>query len=187
MGNQGIILRKVTLDKTLNQLSVFLKGSLAILVLYVINGIFLEKSFVFKDVQLLVGLYVVVAVAFYYLKSRKKIPKNNRVMNELKQYFEVDKFEDVEKLDKSLVKEIKDERKFVAGHGQVVATKNYILFDLADGQFKLLPTKKIKRMYLSQEGRFVVNVETTVATEKFAFKNKKDAKDLIKAYNEKAV
>lgn len=31
MGNQGILLRKVTLDKTLNQLNFFLKGAFMIL------------------------------------------------------------------------------------------------------------------------------------------------------------
>ena len=135
MGNQGILLRKVTLDKTLNQLNFFLKGAFMILLMYLINGWLIEKNLQIKDVQMVVGLYVLVFVVFFFLKKRKNSLSENQIMYDLKNYFDVQKFSDVEYLDKKLIQEIKQQRKFVANNGQIVGTQHFLLFDLTDGQF----------------------------------------------------
>lgn len=142
MGNQGILLRKVTLDKTLNQLNFFLKGAFMILLMYLINGWLIEKNLQIKDVQMVVGLYVLVFVVFFFLKKRKNSLSENQIMYDLKNYFDVQKFSDVEYLDKKLIQEIKQQRKFVANNGQIVGTQHFLLFDLTDGQFLLIPIKK---------------------------------------------
>jgi Ca2+/Na+ antiporter len=142
MGNQGFLLRKVTLDKTLNQLNFFLKGAFMILLMYLINGWLIEKNLQIKDVQMVVGLYVLVFVVFFFLKKRKNSLSENQIMHDLKNYFDVQKFSDVEYLDKKLIQEIKQQRKFVANNGQIVGTQHFLLFDLTDGQFLLIPIKK---------------------------------------------
>ena len=83
MGNQGILLRKVTLDKTLNQLNFFLKGAFMILLMYLINGWLIEKNLQIKDVQMVVGLYVLVFVVFFFLKKRKNSLSENHIMHDL--------------------------------------------------------------------------------------------------------
>ena len=43
-----------------------------ILLMYLINGWLIEKNLQIKDVQMVVGLYVLVFVVFFFLKKRKK-------------------------------------------------------------------------------------------------------------------
>lgn len=183
MGGQGILLRKVTLDKTLNQLQIFLKGASMILLMYLINGLFLEKNFKASDIQLLATLYLAVFLGFLFLRRKKKSSKDNVLVDTIKQYFEIDNFSDIEKLDKKLITEIKNSRRFVANRGQVVGTENFLLFDLIDGQFKLIPVKSIQKMTVSSvDHRYYVRIETNVQAEKIFFKRKTEADELIKEY-----
>ena len=180
MGNQGFLLRKVTLDKTLNQLNFFLKGAL---LMYLINGWLIEKNLQIKDVQMVVGLYVLVFVVFFFLKKRKNSLSENQIMHDLKNYFDVQKFSDVEYLDKKLIQEIKQQRKFVANNGQIVGTQHFLLFDLTDGQFLLIPIKKIMGVQLERVNQyFCINIRTEVKTEKIFFKKKNEANDFIHQY-----
>ncbi len=180
MGNQGILLRKVTLDKTLNQLNIFLKGAFVILAMYMLNGLFLEKNLQTKDIQLLVGLYLLVFLGFFFLKKEKNRLNDNQIIRDLKAYFSIKKFSDVEQLDKSLIKEIKHERKFITNNGQVVGTSSFMLFDISDGQFLLIPIEKIKKLEIEgiHKGYFVT-IKTEVKREKIYFKNRKDANELV--------
>lgn len=183
MGGQGILLRKVTLDKTLNQLQIFLKGALMILLMYLINGLFLEKNFKSSDIQLLAALYLAVFLGFLFLRRKKKFSKDNVLVDAIKQYFDIDEFSDIEKLDKKLIKEIKNNRRFVTNKGQVVGTENFLLFDLIDGQFKLIPVNSIQKMAVgSVDNRYCVQIETNVQSEKVFFKRKREAEELIKEY-----
>lgn len=183
MGGQGILLRKVTLDKTLNQLQIFLKGAVVILLLYMINGLFVEKNLKISDIQLLTALYLAVFLGFVFLRRKKKSSQDNVLLDAIKQYFDIDGFKDIEKLDKKLVMEIKNNRRFVANNGQIVGTKNFILFDLIDGQFKLIPVKSIEKMTISSwDNRYCVDIKTIVRSEKIFFKRKKEADELIKEY-----
>lgn len=183
MGGQGILLRKVTLDKTLNQLQIFLKGASMILLMYLINGLFLEKNFKASDIQLLAALYLAVFLGFLFLRRKKKSSKDNVLVDTIKQYFEIDNFSDIEKLDKKLITEIKNNRRFVANRGQIVGTENFLLFDLIDGQFKLIPVKSIQKMTVSSvDHRYYVRIETNVQAEKIFFKRKTEADELIKEY-----
>ena len=183
MGNQGILLRKVTLDKTLNQLNFFLKGAFMILLMYFINGWLIEKNLQIKDVQMVVGLYVLVFVFFFFLKKRKNSLSENQIMHDLKNYFDVQKFSDVEYLDKKLIQEIKQQRKFVANNGQIVGTQHFLLFDLTDGQFLLIPIKKIMGVQLERVNQyFCINIRTEVKKEKIFLKKKNEANDFIHQY-----
>ena len=183
MGNQGILLRKVTLDKTLNQLNFFLKGAFMILLMYLINGWLIEKNLQIKDVQMVVGLYVLVFVVFFFLKKRKNSLSENQIMYDLKNYFDVQQFSDVEYLDKKLIQEIKQQRKFVANNGQIVGTQHFLLFDLTDGQFLLIPIKKIMGVQLERVNQyFCINIRTEVKKEKIFFKKKIEANDFIHQY-----
>ena len=183
MGGQGILLRKVTLDKTLNQLQIFLKGALMILLMYLINGLFLEKNFKASDIQLLAALYLAVFLGFLFLRRKKKFSKDNVLVDTIKQYFEIAEFSDIEKLDKELIKEIKNNRRFVTNKGQVVGTESFLLFDLIDGQFKLIPVKCIQKMTVrSVDNQYYVQIETSVQAEKVFFKRKREAEELIKEY-----
>lgn len=183
MGNQGILLRKVTLDKTLNQLNFFLKGAFMILLMYLINGWLIEKNLQIKDVQMVVGLYVLVFVVFFFLKKRKNSLSENQIMYDLKNYFDVQKFSDVEYLDKKLIQEIKQQRKFVANNGQIVGTQHFLLFDLTDDQFLLIPIKKIMGVQLERVNQyFCINIRTEVKKEKIFFKKKNEANDFIHQY-----
>ena len=183
MGNQGILLRKVTLDKTLNQLNFFLKGAFMILLMYLINGWLIEKNLQIKDVQMVVGLYVLVFVVFFFLKKRKNSLSENQIMYDLKNYFDVQKFSDVEYLDKKLIQEIKQQRKFVANNGQIVGTQHFLLFDLTDGQFLLIPIKKIMGVQLERVNQyFCINILTEVKNEKIFLKKKNEANDFIHQY-----
>lgn len=183
MGNQGILLRKVTLDKTLNQLNFFLKGAFMILLMYLINGWLIEKNLQIKDVQMVVGLYVLVFVVFFFLKKRKNSLSENQIMYDLKNYFDVQKFSDVEYLDKKLIQEIKQQRKFVANNGQIVGTQHFLLFDLTDGQFLLIPIKKIMGVQLERVNQyFCINIRTEVKKEKIFFKKKNEVNDFIHQY-----
>lgn len=183
MGGQGILLRKVTLDKTLNQLQIFLKGASMILLMYLINGLFLEKNFKVSDIQLLAVLYLAVFLGFLFLRRKKTSSKDNVLVDAIKQYFDIDEFSDIEKLDKKLITEIKNNRRFVANRGQVVGTENFLLFDLIDGQFKLIPVKSIQKMTVSSvDHRYCVQIETNVQAEKIFFKRKTEADELLKEY-----
>lgn len=174
MGNQGILLRKVTLDKTLNQLNFFLKGAFMILLMYLINGWLIEKNLQIKDVQMVVGLYVLVFVVFFFLKKRKNSLSENQIMHDLKNYFDVQKFSDVEYLDKKLIQEIKQQRKFVANNGQIVGTQHFLLFDLTDGQFLLIPIKKIMGVQIERVNQyFCINIRTEVKKEKYFSRKKR--------------
>ncbi|MEO1768919.1 hypothetical protein [Candidatus Enterococcus ferrettii] len=174
MGGQGILLRKVTLDKTLNQLQIFLKGALMILLMYLINGLFLEKNFKASDIQLLAALYLAVFLGFLFLRRKKKFSKDSVLVDAIKQYFEIAEFSDIEKLDKELIKEIKNNRRFVTNKGQVVGTESFLLFDLIDGQFKLIPVKCIQKMTVrSVDNQYYVQIETSVQAEKFSSKERK--------------
>lgn len=183
MGNQGILLRKVTLNKTLNQLNFFLKGAFMILLMYLINGWLIEKNLQIKDIQMVLGLYALVFLGFLFLKKRKNSLSENQVMHDLKNYFDVQKFSDVEYLDKKLIQEIKKQRKFVANKGQIVGTQHFLLFDLTDGQFLLIPIKKIMGVQLERVNQyFCINIRTEVKKEKIVFKKKGEANDFIYQY-----
>ena len=183
MGGQGILLRKVTLDKTLNQLRIFLKGAFVILLMYMINGLFIEKNLASHDIQLLVILYLAVFLCFLFLWRKKKTIKDNVLMGSIQQYFEIGGFSDVEQLDKELIKEIKNKRKFVVNNGQIVGTEKFILFDLIDGQFKLIPVKSIQHMAIETAGgRSCLSIQTTVQTETVLFKKRSEANELIEKY-----
>lgn len=183
MGNQGILLRKVTLDKTLNQLNFFLKGAFMILLMYLLNGWLFEKNLQVKDIQMIVGLYGVVFCGFFFLKKKKSSLSDNQVMHDLKDYFDVQKFAEVERLDKKLIQEIKQQRRFVVNKGQIVGTQHFLLFDLIDGQFLLIPVRKIKGLQLERINQhFCVNLETDIKKEKIFFKKKNEANEFIHQY-----
>ena len=94
-------------------------------------------------------------------------------MYDLKNYFDVQKFSDVEYLDKKLIQEIKQQRKLVANNGQIVGTQHFLLFDLTDGQFLLIPIKKIMGVQLERVNQyFCINIRTEVKKEKIFFKKK---------------
>lgn len=183
MGNQGILLRKVTLDKTLNQLNFFLKGAFMILLMYLLNGWLIEKNLQIKDVQMIIGLYGLVFIGFFFLKKKKSSLSDNKVMHDLKDYFDIQKFTDVEQLDKKLIQEIKQQRRFVVNKGQIVGTQHFLLFDLTDGQFLLIPIKKVKGLQLERINQhFCVNIQTEVKKEKIFFKKKTEANEFILQY-----
>lgn len=183
MGNQGILLHKVTLDKTLNQLNFFLKGAFMILLMYLLNGWLFEKNLQVKDIQMIVGLYGVVFCGFFFLKKKKSSLSDNQVMHDLKDYFDVQKFAEVERLDKKLIQEIKQQRRFVVNKGQIVGTQHFLLFDLIDGQFLLIPVRKIKGLQLERINQhFCVNLETDIKKEKIFFKKKNEANEFIHQY-----
>ncbi|MBO0453310.1 hypothetical protein IGK47_000101 [Enterococcus sp. AZ007] len=180
MGNQGILLRKVTLDKTLNQLNFFLKGAFMILLMYLINGWLIEKNLKIGDIQTIVGLYGLVFFGFFFLKKKKHRLNDNQIMQDLQEYFDVQKFGEVEQLDKKLIQEIKQQRKFVVNKGQIVGTQHFLLFDLTDGQFLLMPVNKIKKLQLERiDQHFYVNLQTEIKKEKIFFKKKSDANAFI--------
>lgn len=183
MGNQGILLRKVTLDKTLNQLNFFLKGAFMILLMYLINGWLIEKNLQIKDIQMILGLYAIVFVGFFFLKKKKNSLSENQIMHDLKDYFDIQKFSDVEQLDKRLIQEIKKQRKFVVNKGQIVGTQHFLLFDLTDGQFLLMPVGKIKGLQLERINQhFCINLQTEVKKEQIFFKKKSEANEFIRQY-----
>lgn len=154
-----------------------------ILLMYLINGWLIEKNLQIKDVQMVVGLYVLVFVVFFFLKKRKNSLSENQIMYDLKNYFDVQKFSDVEYLDKKLIQEIKQQRKFVANNGQIVGTQHFLLFDLTDGQFLLIPIKKIMGVQLERVNQyFCINIRTEVKKEKIFFKKKNEANDFIHQY-----
>lgn len=188
MGNQGIIIRKVTTDKTIHHLNYFLKGASMIILMYLLNGIFIEHNFQAKDAKLVIVLYLIVAAAFLFIKKKRSSLMDNDVLESMKEYFAVAKFSDVEKLEKQLVKEIKNDRQFVADNGQVVGTRTFLLCDLADGQFLILPTDRIERMSLNKVDKYyVVNIKTDHTTEKLFFKKKKNAKEVVEEYQKNIV
>jgi hypothetical protein len=82
-----------------------------------------------------------------------------------------------------LIQEIKQQRKFVANNGQIVGTQHFLLFDLTDGQFLLIPIKKIMGVQLERVNQyFCINIRTEVKTEKIFFKKKNEANDFIHQY-----
>lgn len=186
MGGQGILLRKVTLDKTLYQLNYFLKGALVILVLYMVNGLVIEKNLQARDLQILAGLYLILFLGFYFLKKKKEKLQENEVMQDLRSYFGIEKISEVAKLDKRLIDEIKNNRQFITYNGQIVGTDHYLLLDFSDGQFMLFPIQQIQSLHLDKVGmNFCVKLKTAIKTEEIFFKKKKDALEFIDFYHNK--
>lgn len=183
MGNQGIILRKVTMTKTLNHLNYFLKGTSMILLMYLINSLFIEKNFQMEDAKLLFGSFFFVIIGFLFIKKKGRYLSDNDVMQKITEYYNIKKFSDIEKLEKQLIKELKNQRKFITVDGQVVGTDNFLLLDFSDGQFMLLPIKKVKQMYMNKlYKQYVVTIFTESNREQVFFKKKKDASKFINDY-----
>ncbi|GGC93849.1 hypothetical protein [Enterococcus wangshanyuanii] len=182
MGEQGILMRKVSVDKTLNQLMIFLKGSAVICLLYLINGWFIQKNLTLKEVLALGPLYLILLIGFFILLKMKHEGRNDPLLQEIYENFQLSRFEEIKKLDQQLVKQIKKARKFVSNNGQVVGTADFLLADLRDGQFQLLPIKRIVTVELTAKGnQAAVEFELETKQYQLFFKKYKEAKELTDA------
>ncbi|MFD2306715.1 hypothetical protein [Enterococcus termitis] len=182
MGGQGIIMRKVSVDKTLNQLKIFLKGSVVICLLYIINGWFIQKNLTLKAVGALAPMYLVLLVGFLILMRWKKHGRNEVLLQDIYDNFQISRFEEVKKLDQQLIQQIKKARKFVSNNGQVVGTTDFLLTDFRDGQFQLLPTKAITDIQLTrEESQSMITINLDSKVYRLFIKKDKEAKELLDA------
>ncbi|MFK4566536.1 hypothetical protein [Enterococcus sp. UD-01] len=185
MGGQGILMRKVTFDKTLNQLAIFLKGSFVICLLYIINGSFIQKNLTLKEIMALFPMYVLLVGGFLLLLFLKKRSQNEPLLQDIYENFQLTNFTEVKKLDQRLVQQMKKERKFVSHEGQIVGTTDFLLADFRDGQFQLLPIHEVKTVHLINKDRqatvvFELGYRETV----IFFKKAKEAKTLLEQLKE---
>ncbi|MTD37519.1 hypothetical protein GIX45_02500 [Erwinia sp. CPCC 100877] len=185
MGGQGILMRKVTIDKTMNQLAIFLKGSFVICVLYIMNGWFIQKNLTLKEAMVLFPLYLILIGGFLLLLLLKKSSQNEPLLQEIYKNFQLTNFAEVKKLDQRLVQQIKKERKFVSHEGQVVGTKDFLLADFREGQFQLLPISAMKAIRFTDKGRQAAVVfELGYREAVIFFKKEKEARALIEQIKE---
>jgi hypothetical protein len=180
MGGQGILMRKVTFNKTLNQLTIFLKGSVVICLLYIINGSVIQKNLTLKEIMALFPMYVLLIGGFFLLLFLKKNSQNEPLLQDIYENFQLTNFIEVKKLDQRLVQQIKKERKFVSHEGQVVGTTDFLLADFRDGQFQLLPICAVKAVHLMNKDRqSTVVFELGYHEAVIFFKKEKEARMLI--------
>ncbi len=178
----GILLRRITSSNLSHQLSVFLKGSSVILILYVINEFLITKNgSSTKDLITLFGLFGLLCCGFIFLKILQKKNKDDVLVQKLYDNFNISSFEQIKQLDKKLVEQVKKEKLFVCNQGQVVGTRDYLLVDLREGHFELLPSKEIDRVQLNKIGRnSIVSIYLGKKRQEIPFKKRKDAEELIK-------
>lgn len=179
--NQGILMRKISFSHTLNQLTIFLKGMTVICLLYVFNELFLQKNTSFQIITpifTIIGCLLIGGIALFLLKKRSK---NQPLIDELYQTFNLASIDEIQQLDKKLVAQIKTEKLFVSNKNQVVGTKDFLLVDFREGLFQLFPTKNLKNISVHSTNTYFSLVLTyKESTKTIPFKKEKDAKELGK-------
>lgn len=178
MVGQGILMRKVSIDKTLNQLIVFLKGATLICLLYFLNGGLIQKNLALKDIIQFIPMYSILIIGFILFAFLKKKSHNHALLNDLYENFQVSRFEEIKKLDRKLMQQIKKDRKFISNNGQVVGTSDYVLVDFRDGQFQLLPAQMLKAITIEDKGKqCLVKIALQHKSVQLMFRNRKEAKE----------
>lgn len=179
--NQGILMRKISFSHTLNQLTVFLKGMTVICLLYFFNELFLQKNTSFERIAPIfpiIGCLLIGGIALFLLKKRRK---NQPLIDDIYQTFNLESIEEIQQLDKKLVAQIKTDKLFVSNKNQVVGTKDYLLVDFREGLFQLFPTKNLTNVSVhSMKAHFSLVLTYKESTKTIPFKKEKEAKELGK-------
>lgn len=182
VGGKGILVRKADFDRTLNQLTIFMKGSGVVLVLYLINGFVIQKNLDWKSLLTTTLLYLGLVGIYLLFKIKKQKGKKNPIIEEICSDFNLQSFAEIKALDQQLIQQLRKNRRFVSNNNQVVGTDNFVLMDFRDGQFQLLKVKEIQALTISKVGKSsVVFIQTNQKWKKIFLKKWGDAKELVDA------
>lgn len=179
--NQGILMRKISFNHTVNQLTIFLKGMTVICLLYFFNEYFLQKNTSFQNfstILTILSCLVIGAIVLYFFKKRSK---NQPLIAEIYETFKIGTIAEIKQLDKKLVEQVKKEKLFVSNNNQVVGTKDYLLIDFREGLFQLFPTKELKNVSIHPtQSYYTLNLVYKEGKKVIPFKKEKEAKELCK-------
>lgn len=152
-----------------------------ICILYFFNEYFLQKNTSFQSVIPVLTTVVCLILGGIVLFLLKKRSKNQPLIDEIYQTFNLESIEEIQQLDKKLVTQVKTEKLFVSNKNQVVGTKDYLLIDFREGLFQLFPTKNLQKVSVHAAKSYYTLILTYKETKKIIpFKKEKEAKELCK-------